>query len=105
MSITRPKNRYGLAFCNKDTLISFNENKKIEKKDNNWINAGVFVINKKVIKYIPNNETFFEQKPIQKLIKKNQINAFKHYGKWMCMDTLKDKLEIEKLWKKNPFWK
>ena len=28
--------------------------------------------------------------------KKNQLNAFKHYGYWQCMDTIRDKEILEK---------
>jgi glucose-1-phosphate cytidylyltransferase len=102
MCITRPKNRFGLAYCRGTNLVSFNEKKNINKNDNNWINAGVFVINYEVLNYIPNFSTFFEHAPIQKFIKLKKVKVFKHSGFWACMDTLKDKIELNKLYKKNP---
>ena len=104
MSITRPKNRFGLAKSSGENLISFNETKTINKNDNNWINAGVFMVNYKTFKYIKDYSCFFEHEPIQKLIKKREIKIFKHNGFWACMDTLKDKIEINKIYKKKPSW-
>ena len=103
MTITRPKNRFGLAHCKGNNLLSFNE-KKTTNKDNNWINAGIFVINSRILKYIKDSSTFFEHEPIQKLIKLRQIKVFKHNGFWACMDTLKDKIELNKIYKLNPPW-
>ena len=78
--------------------------KKTTDRNNNWINAGVFILNYQVFKYIKNFSTFFENEPVQGLIKKNQINIFKHSGFWACMDTLKDKIELNKIYKNNPLW-
>jgi glucose-1-phosphate cytidylyltransferase len=103
MTITRPKNRFGLAHCVGDNLTNFNE-KKTTDKSNNWINAGVFVVNDDIFKYINNSSIFFEHEPIQKLIKKKQIKVFKHNGFWACMDTLKDKIELNKIYKSKPIW-
>ena len=50
MTITRPKNRFGLALCQGNNLISFNE--KTTDHRNNWINAGVFVTDYSIFKYI-----------------------------------------------------
>lgn len=103
MTITRPKSRFGLAHCRGNNLINFNE-KKTTDKNNNWINAGIFVINYKIFKYIKNYSTFFEDQPIKNLIKNKQIKVFKHYGFWACMDTLKDKIELEKIYKTKAPW-
>ena len=42
---------------------------------------------------------------MKNLAKKKQLIAFKHEGFWQCMDTLREKNYLEKLWKKNPVWK
>lgn len=103
MTITRPKNRFGLANCRGNNLINFNE-KKTTDKNNNWINAGVFIVNTKIFKYIKNYSIFFEDEPIQKLINQKQIKVFKHNGFWACMDTLKDKIELNKMFKTKAPW-
>lgn len=103
MAVTLPKNRYGIANIKKNNLISFNEKKEVEK-NNNWINAGYFVINSDVLKYIKNLKEYFEERPLSYLIKKKEISVYKHHSFWRSMDTLKDKTELEKIWKKNKTW-
>lgn len=103
MTIVRPKNRFGLAYFKKNSLVSFNERKNIDKTSQNWINAGIFCLNEKVFNFIDKSSQFFEEQPLQKLIKKRQINIFKHTSFWACMDTLKDKIDLEKKWKNREF--
>ena len=103
MTITRPKNRFGLASYRGNNLTNFNE-KKTTDVNNNWINAGVFVVNFKTFKFIKNYSIFFENEPIKKLITKKQIKVFKHFGFWACMDTLKDKIELNKIFKTKAPW-
>ena len=46
-----------------------------------------------------------EREPFQKLVKKKQLLAFKHNGFWQCMDTMRDKLHLQKIWRqKKAFW-
>ena len=42
-----------------------------------------------------------EREPIQNLTKKKQLIAFKHFGFWQCMDSLRDKHLLNKIWKTN----
>ena len=46
----------------------------------------------------------FEQAPLEKLSNDKELAIFKHYGKWKCMDTLRDKIEFEEISKTDPFW-
>ena len=68
--------------------------------DEGWINGGFFVFEKKVFKFIKNDQTYLEREPLQKISKKNQLYAYKHSGFWQCMDTLRDKEILEKELKK-----
>ena len=100
----KPPGRYGsLKIKNNSNIV----NKFIEKPqgDNSWINGGFFILNKKVIKLIKNNKTVWEDEPLNNLSKTNQLMAFKHNGFWQPMDTLRDKNNLEKLWKDNLPWK
>ena len=42
-----------------------------------------------------------ETKPMMKLLKKNELSAYKHYGEWQCMDTVREKKLLNDLYKKN----
>ena len=69
--------------------------------DGNWINGGFFVLEPSVLDYIESDETIWEHNPLQQLAEKSQLTAYKHYGFWQAMDTLRDKLELERLWNTN----
>ena len=65
------------------------------------INAGFFVLSPKVLDFIDGDETIWEREPLEKLVKIKQLNAYHHKGFWHPMDTLRDKLYLEKMWDTN----
>jgi glucose-1-phosphate cytidylyltransferase len=72
-----------------------------EKKDNAdvWVNGGFFVVNSGVFDYIPDgDEAVFEEETLHKLVRDDQVLAHKHTGFWRCMDTLKDKNDLNEIW-------
>ena len=76
------------------------------KGDGSWINGGFFVLEPGIFKYIPNDSVIWEKEPLEKLAKDDQLNAYKHNGFWKCMDTLRDKVELDQLWNAgNAPWK
>ena len=64
------------------------------------ISGGVLYKNN-IFKYIKNDHILFEREPMERLAKKKNLIAFKHKGFWKCVDTLKDKLYLDELYKKN----
>lgn len=52
-----------------------------------------------VFKFIANDYIFWEQEPLEKLASLSQVTAFKHHGFWRPMDTLRDKRELDDLWR------
>ena len=80
--------------------------KKIKEKPLEYINGGFFVLSKKIFKFLKNSKTIFEKDCLPKLAHDNQLIAFKHKGFWGCMDTLREKKELNKIWKsKTKAWK
>ena len=67
--------------------------------DGGWINAGFFVFNKGVFDYIEDSSTLLEKGPLERMTADHQLHAFKHQGFWLAMDTLRDKEQLEALWK------
>lgn len=102
LTAVRPPARFGeLKLLNSD-VISFNEKPQVQ---HGWINGGFFVLNKKIFKYISNNNTVFEKYPMEKLSKTKQLNAYKHFDFWQCMDTKRDYLFLRKLYfSKKKLW-
>lgn len=63
-----------------------------------WINGGFFILTPKTFDYIENDASVWERDPIENLALDGQLMGYKHYGFWSCMDTLKEKNMLEKLW-------
>jgi glucose-1-phosphate cytidylyltransferase len=104
ISSVKPPARYGVLVIKKNNLVS----KFKEKIDNNlvWINGGFFIFNNKIFNFIKNYSTSLEYDVLPKLIKNKKLIAYKHKGSWGCMDNLRDKINLNNLWKKeNAFWK
>ncbi len=68
------------------------------KRDGDLINIGYMVFEPAVFDYIEGDDTSFEKGPIEKLVGENQIAGYLHKGYWQCMDNLKEKQTLEKLW-------
>jgi glucose-1-phosphate cytidylyltransferase len=99
----KPIGRFGIMKVNNNTVTKFLEKPTIDEE---WINGGFFVLNKKIFKYINNKNNIWEKEPLENLSKDKQLNALKFNGFWFAMDTLRDKNYLEDLWisKKAP-WK
>jgi glucose-1-phosphate cytidylyltransferase len=99
----KPIGRFGAINVANDLVKDFFEK---PQGDNNWINGGFFVLNKKVFKYMKGDNSIWEREPLENLVKDKQLSALKFNGFWYAMDTLRDKNHLEDLWnKKNPPWK
>ena len=66
--------------------------------DGNLINIGFMVCQPEFIDYIEGDSTILEKKPLETVAKKGQLMAYKHSGFWQCMDTVREKETLEKLW-------
>ncbi len=77
---------------------SFREKPKGDGIDNAWINGGFFVVEPKALDYITDDQTVWEREPLEILARTGQLAAFRHYGFWQPMDTLRDKNYLEDLW-------
>ncbi|HEU5365670.1 MAG TPA: glucose-1-phosphate cytidylyltransferase [Hanamia sp.] len=90
----------GMDVANDGEVLSFKEKAKDESK---WINGGFFVLKPEVFNYLKGNVSnmMWEDEPLESLANDNQLVAYRHYGFWKCMDALRDKIELEDLWKNN----
>lgn len=94
----RKKNQYGILSVKDNIATSF-----IEKPENNEIiNGGFFVFNKEVFNYLDDcDECILEKEPLMNLVKDMQLAVYHHDGFWTAMDTYKEVLAANELWKKN----
>ena len=95
ITAVKPPGRYGALEIEDNSVKSF-----IEKPsgDGSYINGGFFVLSPKVIEFIDNDNSIWEQEPLQELAKKSEIMAFYHDGFWQPMDTLREKNILDDLW-------
>lgn len=90
----------GMDLGNNGQVVSFKEK---AKDDSKWINGGYFVLKPEVFDYLEGdvNDMMWEEDPLEKLTNDGQLIAYQHKGFWKCMDALRDKIELEELWKTN----
>ena len=97
LTAVRPPARFGAIKIKKNIVKYFKEKSSI---DEGWINGGFFVIEPELFKYIKNDNSYLERGPLEKVASLGKLIAYKHYGFWQCMDTLRDKEILEKKIKK-----
>jgi glucose-1-phosphate cytidylyltransferase len=95
LTATFPPGRFGALDMEKGYIKSFQEK---PRGDGAMINGGFFVLSPKVIDYIDNDLTTWEQYPLKQLAEDSQLMAYEHHGFWQPMDTLRDKNYLEELW-------
>jgi glucose-1-phosphate cytidylyltransferase len=97
LTSVRPTGRFGvLSFDEKNLVRSFKEK---SSENDAWISGGFFVMEPEVFDCLDDGDkTVLEKAPLEKLVKDNQLNAYKHTGFWKPMDTLKDKNELVSMW-------
>jgi len=101
----QPSGKFGaLGLDDNDNVLHFQEK---PKGDSAWINGGFFVLEPAVFDYIPDgDEAVWERQPLETLANESQLVAYKHKKFWKCMDTLRDRIELEQLWNTGtPPWK
>ena len=96
LTATHLPGRFGVIDIPEEVVQSFKEK---PKKAEGWINGGFFVLSPSVIKLIQGDDTVWEKEPLEKLADSGQLGAFKHQGFFQPMDTLRDKVFLESLWK------
>jgi len=95
LTATYPPGRFGALDIDVGKVSSFMEK---PKGDGAMINGGFFVLSPKVLDRIDGDDCVWEQKPLQSLAEDGELMAFEHHGFWQPMDTLRDKLYLERLW-------
>ena len=100
-----PPGRFGAFRLNgKETKIKTFKEKP--KGDGAWINGGFFVLEPGAFDYIQGDSIVWEKEPLESIARDGQLSAYRHNGFWQPMDTLRDKMVLEEMWKNgNAPWK
>ena len=103
LTAVRPPARFGHLELDGDRVTQFDEKPQIGE---GWINGAFFVLEPEVFDYIDGDDTQWEQEPLERLAADGQLMAYRHDTFWQCMDTIRDKKRLEKLWQDGiPPWK
>jgi len=97
VTAVRPTGRFGALYMEDGQVKRFTEK---PQEGEGWINGGFFVFEKEFLNYIKDDASILEQEPLESLAAQGQLMAYKHYGFWQCMDTLREKNYLEELWQK-----
>ena len=97
LTAVRPPARFGALKLKGNNVSYFKEKPKL---DEGWINGGFFVMEPEFLKLIKNDNTYLEREPLEAVTRRKQLAAFKHEGFWQCMDTKRDKDNLNKILKR-----
>ena len=95
MTVVRPPARFGLPTLDGDQVVEFSEKPQTQE---GWINGAFFVLEPQVYDYIDSDSTLWEKEPLERLAADGQLMAYRYSGFWQCMDTLRDKKRLQRLW-------
>ncbi|WGS86912.1 glucose-1-phosphate cytidylyltransferase [Methylomonas sp. UP202] len=98
----QPPGRYGALDIAGTSVKGFQEK---PAGDGAWINGGFFVLEPDIFEVIDGDQSSWEGQPLADLAARDQLRAYKHAGFWQAMDTLRDKTQLEELWRLDPPWK
>jgi len=94
VTAVHPIARFGELQIQDDKVISFREKPQTMK---DWINGGFFIINPEFFDLIESDETILEKEPLEEVSKMGELMAYKHRGYWQCMDTKRDRDQLQEL--------
>ncbi len=97
LTAIQPEGRFGVLDIGTENKVQ----RFLEKPrgDGSWINGGFFVCDPKIFGYLRDGDkTIFERTPMETLASEGQLTAYQHEGFWKCMDTLRDKQELNQMW-------
>lgn len=96
LTAVNPGQRFGVLDVKDDgNVLSFREK---NDDDGDLVNAGFMVLEPGVFNYIDGDSTSFEKEPLERITADGQLAAYRHKGFWKCMDTQRDKQQLEKMW-------
>jgi glucose-1-phosphate cytidylyltransferase len=97
LTTIHPTSKYGKLEIDEDGSVT----RFIEKPEfgGDWINGGFFVMEPSFLSRIDDDQTVLEREPLESACSEYQLNAYKHSGFWHCMDTLRDRNELNEMWR------
>lgn len=102
VTAVHPPARFGRLDLEGDVVKQFSE----KPLHTGWINGAYFVLEPEVFDYIEDDHTQFEFEPLTRLAEDGELMAYRHEGFWQCMDTVRDKALLQRMWDSpQPQWR
>ena len=95
VTAVHPGARFGELEIMDEQVVSFQEKPQTKQ---GWINGGYFVIEPEFFELIQDDETILEREPLERVAEMDELMAFQHKGFWQCMDTKRDRNNLEEFW-------
>lgn len=95
VTAVRPPSRFGGLVFDGDLISEFTEKPQIGE---GWINGGFMVLEPAILDYLECDTNTLEIDALERLAAERQLAAYRHEGFWQCMDTLRDKRLLQRLW-------
>ena len=96
VTAVHPGARFGELEIKGEQVTSFQEKPQTRQ---GWINGGYFVIEPKFFELIEGDQTILEREPLERTAKMGELMTYKHEGFWQCMDTKRDRDNLEEFWR------
>jgi len=104
MTSVQLASRFGILDIGRNERVT--QFKEKPKENEAWINGGFFICEPGTLNYIKNDSTIFEKDPLATISEDGKLFTYRHKGFWKCMDTLRDKRELDELaFSSSPPWK
>jgi glucose-1-phosphate cytidylyltransferase len=98
VTAVRPPARFGGLMFDGDLVARFTEKPQAGE---GWINGGFMVCEPRIFDYLDSDGSSLEIAALERLAGEGQLAAYRHDRFWQCMDTLRDKRQLEALWEQN----
>jgi glucose-1-phosphate cytidylyltransferase len=98
-----PRSQYGIVRVGEDGQVAgFVQKPQLE----HWINAGFMVFEREVLDYLSDgDDVHLEREALPRLAADGQLMMYRHVGFWRSMDTFKEALELDTIWRDSAPWK
>ena len=96
LTAVRPPARFGAVEFAGNRVAAFHEKPSGE---GGWISGGYFVVEPSAFDLISGDASSWEHHVLPQLAERGELAAYVHDGFWHAMDTLRDKMMLESLWK------
>ena len=96
VSAVQPPGRFGALEIDGERVRGTEEK---PRGDGGWANGGFFVLSPGIDRCIDDDDTVWEREPMDMLAREGQLACYRHEGFWRAMDTLRDRNDLERLWR------